>query len=371
MLNNDPTLSLPADVSRFLQPISEDAPSGSDYSFSPEFDAVKKSREEDDPYLAQGEWATELKVADWSSVVEQTTHLLCTKTKDLRVAAWLAEGLARTNNFAGVLQGCLILQGLCDAYWDSIHPQVEEGDSELRIGALANFVQRSVQVVSSLPVTHANGQAYSSRDYDAAQQFEHAASKDPDLRNGLPDYKVTLARFAACQQKTPRVFYENLHRDFKLAQHAWKSLAQAIDLRLGVDGPSFTPVFDTFAQAERLINRLVKEAGVITTPRSADLAEAEELSAGTGGAESVHHTPLGGFSNRTQALQQLERVAEYFRHAEPHSPVAYLASKAAHWGNMPLHEWLRSVVKDGASLGHIEELLGVQATGSGDTEPEA
>ena len=38
---------------------------------------------------------------------------------------------------------------------------------------------------------------------------------------------------------------------------------------------------------------------------------------------------------------------------------------------MPLHEWLRSVVKDGASLGHIEELLGVQATGSGDTDPEA
>lgn len=79
----------------------------------------------------------------------------------------------------------------------------------------------------------------------------------------------------------------------------------------------------------------------------------------------------GGFSSRAQALQQLERVAEYFRHAEPHSPVAYLASKAAHWGNMPLHEWLRAVVKDGASLGHIEELLGLQATEPGQTEPEA
>jgi len=51
--------------------------------------------------------------------------------------------------------------------------------------------------------------------------------------------------------------------------------------------------------------------------------------------------------------------------------VAYLASKAAHWGNMPLHEWLRTVVKDGASLGHIEELLGLQATDPGQAEPEA
>ena len=38
---------------------------------------------------------------------------------------------------------------------------------------------------------------------------------------------------------------------------------------------------------------------------------------------------------------------------------AYLADKAAHWGEQPLHVWLRSVVKDDASFAHIEEMLGV------------
>jgi len=52
-------------------------------------------------------------------------------------------------------------------------------------------------------------------------------------------------------------------------------------------------------------------------------------------------------------------VAEFFRRTEPHSPVAYLADKAAHWGEQPLHVWLRSVIKDEASFAHIEELLGV------------
>ena len=191
----------------------------------------------------------------------------------------------------------------------------------------------------------------------------------------MPDYKVTLAKFTTCQQKTPRAFYALLARNFSLAQLAWRSLAESIDVRLGVDGPSFTPVFDAFSQAERLVNRLVKEAGISVSPGADQAAQAEphtSASAATSGApDALLGTPLGGFTSRTQALQQLERVAEYFRHAEPHSPVAYLASKAAHWGNMPLHEWLRTVVKDVASLSHIEELLGLQASEAGPAAPDA
>jgi type VI secretion system protein ImpA len=41
--------------------------------------------------------------------------------------------------------------------------------------------------------------------------------------------------------------------------------------------------------------------------------------------------------------------------------VAYLADKAVRWSEMPLHEWLRAVVKDGGSLSHLEEMLGIQA----------
>jgi type VI secretion system protein ImpA len=54
-------------------------------------------------------------------------------------------------------------------------------------------------------------------------------------------------------------------------------------------------------------------------------------------------------------------VAAFFRATEPHSPVAYLADKAARWGEMPLHAWLRAVVKDEAALAQLEEMLGVEA----------
>ena len=68
----------------------------------------------------------------------------------------------------------------------------------------------------------------------------------------------------------------------------------------------------------------------------------------------------GPVQNREHALQQLREVAEFFRRTEPHSPVAYLAAKAASWGDMPLHAWLKLVVKDPGSLAFIEELLDVK-----------
>ena len=80
--------------------------------------------------------------------------------------------------------------------------------------------------------------------------------------------------------------------------------------------------------------------------------------------------PGGAPASRAQALEQLRAVADYFRRTEPHSPVAYLVERAARWGEMPLHEWLRSVMKEPATLAQLEELLGIDRPARGD-EPAA
>ena len=76
----------------------------------------------------------------------------------------------------------------------------------------------------------------------------------------------------------------------------------------------------------------------------------------------------GPLRTRAQALQQLRDVAAFFRRTEPHSPVAYLAEKAVKWGDMPLHEWLRKVVKDQGAMSHLHELLGIEAEEGGDQQ---
>jgi hypothetical protein len=83
---------------------------------------------------------------------------------------------------------------------------------------------------------------------------------------------------------------------------------------------------------------------------------------GEGQPASGHAVMKGPIQTRTQALEQLRMVADFFRRTEPHSPVAYLADKAAAWGDLPLHAWLRTVVKDQGSLAHIEEMLGLHTS---------
>jgi type VI secretion system protein ImpA len=342
------------DIEALRSPIRDDSPCGDDYSFSAEFDEIKRAREEDDPHLSQGEWARALKVANWPAVVEQSVNVLQNKSKDIRAASWLAEGLAHAQGYQGLADGCVLLRKLCDDYWPSLYPLAENGDQELRIGAFAHFVTTTVQLVRSIPVTQGNGASYSCADYDNALHFENLASKNPELRDSIPDHKVTLDKFGASQQKTPRSFYEALQTDFSQAQDAWKQLAATIDTHLGVEGPSFTVVFDAFAQAERVVQRLLKEAGVLLEAGNATVTDAPTE------PPPVAAAAFGGpIANRAQALQQLQMVADFFRRTEPHSPVAYLASRAVQWGNMPLHEWLRAVIKDGGTLSQVEELLGL------------
>ena len=56
---------------------------GDDMMFDPRIDAIVAARQEDDPLLAQGNWVTELKVADWDFVKNQCAELLSDTSKDI------------------------------------------------------------------------------------------------------------------------------------------------------------------------------------------------------------------------------------------------------------------------------------------------
>ena len=58
--------------------------------------------------------------------------MIATKSKDLQLAAWLTDALVRTEGFAGLKQGLQLLQGMTTTFWDTVYPQLEDGDAELR-----------------------------------------------------------------------------------------------------------------------------------------------------------------------------------------------------------------------------------------------
>jgi type VI secretion system protein ImpA len=330
-----------------LAPISAAQPCGADLAFSPDLDAIARARQFDDPSLAQGEWVTELKEADWGFVVDRCARLLAEQTKDLRLAVWLTEAAAKRHHMRGLAEGFRLLAGLCDRFWDAgLFPQADGGDQEQRIGNLAWILSRTRALVREMPLTEGRGAAYSTVDFEAARR--RAAAGDADTAPRLADME-------AAKRANSSAFLDALRADAQACLDALAQLEQAADARLGHDSPGFSAARDA---VQTLLHALPAPAAA---PQAAPPAEAPfEPSAG---APPVAAPPQpqapGPIRTRADAIAQLRTIAQFFRETEPHSPVSYFAEKAASAGEQDLHTWLRSVIKDPGSLAHLEELLGV------------
>lgn len=343
-------------IDELLQPISESAPCGEDLSFSAEFDQIAEMRREDDPTLDQGEWVTALKVADWPGVFDRCSELLRHKSKDLRLAMWWAESATLTRGYAGLQNGLGLCAQLSERYWDGLYPQPEDGDQEQRIGNLRWFLGRLEALATLAPVTRGRAGAYSLRQMYGARAQQAAAERSPE--KPLEADALTLDKFNRALRETPK---DELRASIAALEACGQRLGEwqaVVDARLGADGPSFVGAREALASALHELQRLGREAGLISAtagPESASDAAASDASSASASGGSG-----GPLRSRAQALAQLREVAAFFRATEPHSPVAYLADKAVQWGDMPLHLWLRTVLKDAGTLAHVEELLGVQ-----------
>lgn len=326
-----------------LQPISPDQPSGTDLAFSSDMDAIAHARRFDDPSLDQGEWVTDLKEADWDFVVRRCAALLKDTSKDLRLAVWLTEAATKRHQLSGLTQGLRVVAGLVERFWDQgLYPEAEDGDQEQRIGNLAWLLARIPAMLQEIPVTDGKGSAWTLLDFDTARK----ANLDDGRR---------LAEMEAAKRASSAAFRAAFAADAQACLEALLDLERAADARLGNDAPGFVGARD----AVQNLARLMPAPG--NAPAAPIEAEGALTLAGDAAPTTVIQAgPAGAISSRQQAITQLRAIADFFRRTEPHSPVSYFADKAANAGEQDLHTWLRSVVKDSASLAHIEEMLGVQ-----------
>jgi type VI secretion system protein ImpA len=338
------------DLEKMLAPVSAAQPCGEDLAFSSEIDAIVRARQADDPSLEQGAWVTDLKEADWKFVAKQCAALIEKRSKDLQLAVWLAEAGVKTGGVRGLADSLELIAALCERYWDGLYPLPDEDGHERRIGNLAWVASRIASWLRAVPLTEGSppgGTAYALSDFDVARA--HGGEE--------------LAKLEAARQRGSRGFYQGLLRDCGQCMAAIDRLERSVDARLEADGPSFSAARSGLESVLMFVKPLAGEAAAANAAASpspeAAAAMGQDGMQAASAAAPASGTAGGPPQTRAQALAQLRGVAEFFRRTEPHSPVAYLADKAAHWGEQPLHVWLRALVKDDASFAHIEELLGV------------
>jgi len=363
------------DFEGLLQPISEDAPSGESLRYSGIYDEITDARRADED-LNQGAWQTELKVADYRKVIDIAVPALRSRTKDLQICAWLSEALIKQYGFAGLRDSLKLLAGIQEIFWETMHPEIDEGDMGGRANAISWFDTQASLAVMGVPFTGSAG--YSYLDWEDSKVYDL-----PDNLESLPSAEQTrlTEQKAAAEAKG------------KVTGDAWKR--EIIDTRrASIEVVNFT-VDECWAELRNL-NRVIEEKydrnqtpGLSAFQKSLDTVhtqikklldqkraeepdpiepeETAEVSSdgSTAGAVAGVGSPTGAIQNRRDALRRLADIADYFQKTEPHSPLSYLINRAVKWGNMPLESWLKDVIKDESVLAQIHQTLGFN-TNNGD-----
>src|SRR5579859_6957532 len=321
-----------------LNPIPGDNPSGKTLRYDPVYDKIREARREED-VLPQGDWSREVKKADYPLVIKLTTEALSTKSKDLQLAAWLTEAILFRDHVAGLREGLDLLRGLMETFWDTLYPEIDDGDLEFRAGPLGWVGSKLDGAVRRLPITKSKLDYFKYQEsrrvgYEAdATSEEKAAARAA----AIAEKKCTAEEFDEAVRSTGDAYYEKLAANLTAALESLQSLETLSDEKFGREAPSFSNLRTALEELQDFVKQYHKPAEEVTEEPAETPAEevAEETAAAGGSAapakkKSVTAEP----SDRDDAIQRLAVVAHFLRHESPLNPVPYLLLRALRWGEL-------------------------------------
>src|SRR5579871_6018377 len=335
-------MPLPDDL---LNPIAGSNPSGANLRYDPIYDKIKEARrEESQP--PPGMTEQDRKVSDNAQVIRLTTDLLTTKTKDLQLAAWLTEALLKQRSVAGLKDGLALCVGLVDKFWDTVYPELEDGDAQSR-GAPLGFIGTKLEIPLKLVPVVANA-PHSMLDYQQSREvpYEDQAKTDDAKKKRaqtIKEGKLTPEAFDKIFEETPKKFYADAEKDLDACLQNLSELKKICDAKFGDEGPAFGRLQAALEAERHLIHGFLQKKREKEPDPVEVVPMAEDAPAAEGNASAASPARTGVvFSvensseppDRIDAVRKIAEAAAYLRRREPTSPASYLMLRGLRWGEL-------------------------------------
>lgn len=335
-----------------LEPIEGENPAGRFLRYDTTdttYSDIKEAREEEED-LPQGEWKRERKQADWRRVEELATEALETRTKDLQLAAWLAEALTHRRGFQGLADGLRLLRRLLEDFWEHVHPELEDGDAEFRATAPAWADRQLSQVVKKIPLTsygfdyHAYRMA---RKVGYEEDAEGDSEKERARQEALAQGKPSAEDFDEAFDGTDKEWYRDLVEGAEAAREELEALAETSQERFGDADPGYRDLREELEDvadvARDLFDRKLEEE---PDPPEMDPGadgggsggeSSQEAGGESGGAEPAAAASGGEGAGGLDADDPgtlVARAARLLRREDPADPGSYLMLRGLRWGEV-------------------------------------
>ena len=334
-----------------LNAIPGENPSGGNLRYAPVFDKIKEARREDDD-APQGDWHFERKTADYALVIKLAGEALATKSKDLQVAAWLTEAMLRKEGFQGLKAGLELIKGLIENFWDTLYPELDDGDAEMRAAPLEWLGTRMDPALRSVPLTRKGANWFQFKE-SRAVGYEATADTEAKVEAraaAIAEGKMSGEEWDGAVAATPKTFYAGMEETLDGILTVIESLSAIGEEKFGDLSPSFGPMRTALEEIRHTVHGLLQkkreaepdEGTEAPAPEEEEPASAEEAQAAgrplgpaPPGRPKARGGPIAAEPvDQEDAFQRVAAAAAYLRRNDPSSPLPYLLLRGLRWGEL-------------------------------------
>ena len=325
-----------------LDPIPGPSPGGENLYYSPVFEKIKEARRQEDD-VSQGEWRRDVKKADYTQVIKLATDALTKKSKDLQLAAWLTEAWLNEQGVGGLADGLDLMRGMTENFWDSLYPELEDGDAEMRVTPLEWVGSRLGDAVKHAPLTRSGLDWFGYKisrsvpyETEAVENESKAKARETAVADGKLMPEGFDEAFAATSLETATAFQQNCDR----ALESLESLGQMCDGKFGDAAPNFGPLRSSLEEVRQTMRILLAKRGAPAqeeAPAEEEWAPAAETGAEAPAARAAAPARKVASAEQTDQADAFERVVQlagYLRRESAYSPVPYLLLRGLRWGEL-------------------------------------
>ena len=337
------------DVDGLSASLGDDAPAGPNLEYDLEFQALETAaREKPDQEFGKGNVIAG-EDANWAEVRELALRLGA-RTRDLRVAVFLARALTRLDGLAGLANGLELVAALVERLWEQVHPQPDADDPNdytMRMNALMVLTDAAALVRDIRRATFMTTRMGGTVSVRQVEVGLGIAEKGDSNEEPLPRAQIEgMLREAAA---------EGMTNGAKAALAALDRIAAALKEKVDVhQRVDLRPLAARLSPLAAFFSEVVPQA--VEEPVVAEQPQAPGQS---GTAPAPAPAPPGEIRSRDDVIRVLGKVCDYLESNEPTNPAPLLIRRAQKLMTMSFVDILRDVAPEGvASISKIAGLPG-------------
>ena len=343
------------DIEQLLQEVSAENACGENLEYDADYSDLERAARGKEEHT-MGDEVVAAEEPNWGEVGTKATELLA-RSKDLRIASYLARAQLHTDGIEGFSGGLGLLRGLLERYWDTVYPQLDaedDNDPTLRVNSVMSLcdpatVIHSLRMAPLITLRSIGTVRYRDIALDSGELSSANGAGDQAL-----DAASIEAAFAECDLDALKATGEAAHTALDHVAAIEATVTEKV-------GTANAPTLAELTKLLKAIDKVLAEK-IAARGGGGEMTDEDDGVAAADGGGPAAAGPPGAIRSREDVVQAIDRICEYYQRKEPSSPVPLLLRRAKRLVAKDFMGILRDMVPDGVT--QAETITGENSDGS-------